>query len=630
MEKETENVVPVEDAVKAVGDEKPGIYIRDVDKKFDQKRFVRHLEELGIKSTYRVKKQFKWPYAMVQFNSLQEATDALEKIKAHPTWKATFDNKRKRDRDEEDGDQNKESKLNPSDDKPEKQPPRSVEEAVAPLAHLPYDQQLEVKQKDVVRVMTKMTREIMKVLPPTYKKMLNRGRVCCKVERSIVSSPVTYGYRNKCEFTAGFDENKQKACGFLKGLFSEGYETVGDPANVPFVSPQALAICRSFSAFLQTSTFDCWNKSKHQGFWRLLLVRQGEGTGGWSEAEKDMQHEVNEGNPQVLAMVQINPDGVDPKDLEAELARLDAHFQSDVTSGKIVLQSLLYQPFAGIHNSAPTDGSSVPVLIRGPPSITETILNVKFRVSPLAFFQVNSKATERLYALAGDWADVDQNTVLLDVCCGTGTIGLTLASRVKKVIGIEMVPSAIEDAKFNAAQNNITNVQYVCGKAEHVMPNIVRDYLDPSDKVVAIVDPPRSGLHQDVIRALRSCAGLATLVYISCNPQAFVTNSVALGRPASKKYTGVPFLPQRAQAIDLFPHTSHCELVVLMHRQPYEEWFPIRKRLDAAANGGDGKVDDDDDELVCADDAEPEGGVEAGGDAGGEGEAEPTDTAADI
>lgn len=120
--------------------------------------------------------------------------------------------------------------------------------------------------------------------------------------------------------------------------------------------------------------------------------------------------------------------------------------------------------------------------------------------------QVNNGAAAVLYALAGDWVQAAGRVQLLDVCCGTGTIGLSLAHRVHSVVGVEMVEQAVQDAKTNAADNGITNCQFVCGKAEDVLPGMLGgegSLLDAEAELVAVVDPPRAGLHPKVLKVRR-------------------------------------------------------------------------------------------------------------------------------
>jgi tRNA (uracil-5-)-methyltransferase len=180
----------------------------------------------------------------------------------------------------------------------------------------------------------------------------------------------------------------------------------------------------------------------------------------------------------------------------------------------------------------------------------------RFRISPSAFFQINTPATELLYSKVRDWCSLDTielpkqvlkeenqgdieeakhdqsepnsepGVVLLDLCCGTGTIGLTMASKVKKVVGVEMVAAAIEDAKFNAQANNVENVIYIAAKVEDAIKEVFAKHVSPGDAVVAVLDPPRTGVSNSVIQAIRACNGIDRVIYISCDFSQAVGNAI--------------------------------------------------------------------------------------------------------
>lgn len=177
---------------------------------------------------------------------------------------------------------------------------------------------------------------------------------------------------------------------------------------------------------------------------------------------------------------------------------------------------------------------------------TEELNGFKFSVSPMAFFQVNSHVFEKMLDRIRDWAGLDKNTVLLDVCCGTGVIGIALSKYVKKVVGIEMVQSAINDCGVNCDLNNLTTgpdglCEYYCGKAEDILPTLSKELQ--GQKIVAIVDPPRSGLHPNVLKALRTCKGLDRIVYVSCNASSLAENLFMLAMPENKKRKAPEFRP---------------------------------------------------------------------------------------
>lgn len=204
------------------------------------------------------------------------------------------------------------------------------------------------------------------------------------------------------------------------------------------------------------------------------------------------------------------------------------------------------------------------------------MLGFKFRISADAFFQVNLAAAEVLYSTVRDLC-VPHHSVqgertkagaLLDVCCGTGAIGITSSPRVDRIIGIELIEQAVEDAQHNAALNDVLNCDFIAGKAEAVLPGLVSQ-LGLRGPVAAAVNPARSGLHPKVVRALRNQPDVRRLVYVSCKPDGEAMRNfreLCCAPDPEKKLTGEAFSPRLALPVDMFPHTPHCELVLLFER----------------------------------------------------------------
>lgn len=196
----------------------------------------------------------------------------------------------------------------------------------------------------------------------------------------------------------------------------------------------------------------------------------------------------------------------------------------------------------------------------GKPFITDTLCGKAFDISPLSFYQVNRDQAERLYARAAEYAGCDGNTVLLDLYCGVGTIGLTMADRVKQLIGVEIVPQAVEDAARNAAKNGITNARFLCGDAAEAARQLERERIRPT---AVILDPPRKGCDEGLIQTVAAMQP-QRIVYVSCDPATLARDYArfaALGYvcPEENGYHCVtPF--------DLFPRTQHCESVMKLIR----------------------------------------------------------------
>lgn len=202
----------------------------------------------------------------------------------------------------------------------------------------------------------------------------------------------------------------------------------------------------------------------------------------------------------------------------------------------------------------------------------------KFRISADAFFQVNQAAAEVLYSTVRDLCipvteegagRAKTGGTLLDVCCGTGAIGIIASPRVDRVIGIEVVEQAVKDATHNAALNNVANCEFLPGKAEVVLPALISQLSSVAGDLTAVVNPSRAGLHPKVVRALRKQAAIRRLVYVSCKPDGEAMRNfreLCCAPDLEKKLTGHAFSPTLAVPVDMFPHTPHCELVLLLER----------------------------------------------------------------
>lgn len=243
-------------------------------------------------------------------------------------------------------------------------------------------------------------------------------------------------------------------------------------------------------------------------------------------------------------------------------AQLEAAFRA--ASEVATIACTYKQPWTGC-SDAPHDLPHTHVA--GARELAVQLRGLTFHVSPNAFFQVNTAAADQLGGVLADIVgSIGSDAVLLDVCCGTGVWGLCLAERAAKVVGLELSADAVQDARRNAEANGISNAEFLCGRAEDLIANVIATKVGDRP-CVAIVDPPRSGLHATVVQALRACEGLRHLVYVSCNPTTWLDDAERLCRNPSSKYPGQPFQPLRAQPIDLFPHTNHCELIVHFERE---------------------------------------------------------------
>ncbi len=187
--------------------------------------------------------------------------------------------------------------------------------------------------------------------------------------------------------------------------------------------------------------------------------------------------------------------------------------------------------------------------------LMDEMCGLSFRLSVPSFYQVNTPQAEVLYALALDYAALTGTETVLDLYCGIGTITLCLARRARRVIGAEMVPEAIRDARENARRNGVENAEFFCGDASEVAARLAAQQLRPN---VITVDPPRKGLAEDVVASIAQMAP-GRVVYVSCDP-------ATLARDV-KRFAQQGYAARRAAAVDLFPRTAHVESVVLLERE---------------------------------------------------------------
>lgn len=330
----------------------------------------------------------------------------------------------------------------------------------------------------------------------------------------IVGSQID-GYRNKAQYPVSRDTRDNEP---LIGFYAFNTHRIVPSLDCKLQSPiffDVLTIVKNWMAEHNISTYD---ETKHRGLLRHIYIRHAKFTG------------------EVMVCLVINGDSI-PNEVE---------LIDELTTGIPKLKTVVLN--INKDNSNVVLGRANKVLF-GDGYINEKILGKTFRISPLSFFQVNSKQCEVLYKNAALFAGLTGDETLLDLYCGTGTIGLTMADDVKRLVGVEIVPQAIEDAKINAKVNGIENAEFYCGDAAEVATK-----LDIKPDVV-IVDPPRKGMAESLIDTVVSMEP-SRIVYISCDPATLARDCA---RFASRGYRTL-----RARPIDMFPRTAHVETVALL------------------------------------------------------------------
>jgi 23S rRNA (uracil1939-C5)-methyltransferase len=195
------------------------------------------------------------------------------------------------------------------------------------------------------------------------------------------------------------------------------------------------------------------------------------------------------------------------------------------------------------------------ITLWGSDTITDTMCGNIIEISPLSFYQVNTVQAERLYAKALEYAAPNDTDVIADLYCGAGTIGLSMANKAAKIVGVEIVPQAVENAKKNAKRNNITNAEFYCGDAGKVFGDLRKKGCAPD---IIVVDPPRKGCSAETIDVIADAAP-RKIVMISCNPSTAARDAKLL---SEKGYS-----VDKVCGADLFARCGHTECVVLMTRK---------------------------------------------------------------
>lgn len=378
---------------------------------------------------------------------------------------------------------------------------------------LPYEKQLEYKQ---IQVTDQLTRIGHVELPPI---------------ETIVGSAEQRFYRNKLEFTfselsyltreeieaAGTDEIKRKpALGFhAPGMFDK----IVDIQTCHLQPEPTNKIKNLLRQISREHDLPYYDHRKQEGWLRNVVIRVA--TTG-----------------EVMVNLIVKQD-------RPELKMILDHLQQEVPE----ITSLHYTINPKVND---TIYDQTVHTYAGKGYIEEYLEDFRFKISPKSFFQTNTRQAERLYQITRDFAALTGNEVVYDLYCGTGSIGIFLSKGAKKIIGIEAVPDAIEDAKLNAAWNSLEHCQFYAGDVSDIATDAFFEAHGRPD--VIITDPPRAGMHEKLIQQLLRMRA-PRVVYVSCNPATQARDLQLL----DEAYKVI-----RLQPVDMFPHTHHIENVALL------------------------------------------------------------------
>ena len=380
-------------------------------------------------------------------------------------------------------------------------------------------------------------------------------------------------YRNKMQFPIGRDKEGNIVAGFFAGR-THSIINAEDCLVAPEVSNLILHTVKSF---IEDHKISVYNEKTGQGLIRHLVLRTGYRTG------------------EIMVCLVLNGGSLN-ENIYTKNVDIDAAFVDKLVNLPQEEMGLTEdgQPYKITSICINTNRENTNVILGrevrclyGQPFIYDEICmnagelrgndkklgSLKFKISPLSFYQVNSVQMEKLYATALDFADLSGNETVWDLYCGTGTISLFLAQRAGQVKGVEIVPDAIRDAKENAKLNGITNAEFFCGKSEEVFPQYIRmqqealsedeelaagagSQTDTSNQTVVVLDPPRKGCDRILLDTLLETEP-DRIVYVSCDSATLARDLKIL----SEKYD-----IKKVQPVDMFPNSVHVESCVLLER----------------------------------------------------------------
>jgi len=384
--------------------------------------------------------------------------------------------------------------LEPS---PDRVPPRA-EHPGAPWQVLPYDRQLEIKQAQVDDALRRI------------------GRLDGFELEPIVPAIQPWRYRNKLEYSFGTGPEGRLVCGF----HAPGHwEEIVELTDCWLASEAGNAARERVVEWCRNAGLTAFDRRTREGFLRNLVVRE-------SRRGGELQIRL------VTGPGKLDRDGL--------------------TEAAAPFGGLLWTQTDSV---AETTQAGETELLAGSDRLEEEIGGMRFQIAANAFFQTNTEMAERLYELAIDYAQPSGTDRVYDLYCGIGTIGLLMAPRAAEVWGLELVEEAIADAIANARLNEVDNARFFAGDVRLAMRELVQEAGRPD---TVMVDPPRSGLSQKVVRRIIE-AGPRRIVYVSCNPTTLAPNAAQLVEAG--------YVLRRVRPVDMFPQTPHIEAVALLESQ---------------------------------------------------------------
>ncbi len=363
--------------------------------------------------------------------------------------------------------------------------------------HISYEKECELKENHV-------------------KNCINRIGKIDLAPKKIIPAVKSEGYRNKAQYPVS--QNGKF------GFFATHSHRVVE-CDKCFLQPEEFyKICEKVQKWISDYNISLYNEEFHSGVLRHLYIRKGEKT------------------DEIMVVFVINGDKLEhSEEIVAELLKA---FPEKIKSIQLNINR---------QNTNVILGDKCVVLF-GEDHITDIICDVKVRLSPLSFYQVNRDMAEILYKKAADYGNVVGKKII-DLYCGTGTIGLSMASLAKSVVGVEIVEAAVKDAKINAEINGFKNCEFICGDATKA----AKELSHRKEKAgVVFLDPPRKGCEKTLLETVTNDFSPERIVYISCDPATLARDAAVLNE--------LGYLLKEYTPVDLFPRTAHVETVALFEK----------------------------------------------------------------
>ena len=364
------------------------------------------------------------------------------------------------------------------------------------LQHLQYEAQCRYKEDIIKQAMTKFK-------PQNYENF---------VYKQSIDMDNPWFYRNKLQFQARNFQNHT-----VLGLYAMNSHKLIPIDNCLIQQSITQKIANTVQKLLNKYKLSIYNEKKHRGWFRTLMVRIGFKT-----------------NECQVVLITTNRDFPSKKLFIDELVNQHPEIVS-------IMQNINNEKTSIIMGDKTIN-------LFGKDSIEETINNVTFDLAAKSFFQLNPIQTAKLYNAVQEAIELHKNDIILDAYCGVGTIGLSMAHKAKKIIGMDIVEQAIDNAKYNAKRMNLTNTYYQTGDATDLIPKWLPKYKPTG----IVVDPPRTGLGEKLCKTLVKNP-ISKMVYVSCNPSTLAKDLVILSQAYDVKFL---------QSIDMFPHTARVEVIV--------------------------------------------------------------------